>query len=199
MAFIFSALLAGCSSSEPPKSKEQIAAENKASYEKEISKLSKENNIEFYQGVDIELANKISKALGKFDSIQSSKLTKDMVLDVKLKPYDTTNYLIMVRTAEKSFDILKELKETDVKEISRMDITQSIHLSDKYNNKSESEIYVLSYDYSDILKYNDDKDTSYYSYLRFAKFNAINRFGLESFAEFCGKNLNVVESFCTGK
>ncbi|USI86860.1 hypothetical protein LZ086_00045 [Acinetobacter johnsonii] len=98
-----------------------------------------------------------------------------------MKAHDSTDYLTVVHTAENAKKVIDALKKENVTDLKQFNVMQNVTLVDKYNNKHDSELYTLKYNYPELMKFNSDGSTTYFNFLKFAEYSANNRLGSETF------------------
>lgn len=202
IGLILSGVLVGCSSNnEPPKTKEQLAAEQKEKDKEKIEKLIKSVNLQVSEDTPIERVKIVVDALDNIDGdIKESQFFNNKVLNIRLKPVSTNDYLTLIHTSESAEKVINVLKKKGITDLQTFIVAQDVTLVDKYKNQTESELYTIDYDYPELVKVNTENGTNFWDYLRFAKFTPNNHFGLETFNNFCneGGTRDLVEPFCDG-
>lgn len=128
----------------------------------------------------------------------------DNVLDIHLKSsalgFSDGSYLDAAGREAK--DILIQLKKNNSNEKFKIiRFIENTELKDQYNNKSESAIFQIEYDFDEIKKFNIDGYLDYKMFLNFATFQARHPVGHSVLEEWCADGGNQVKSgtFCLNK
>ena len=173
--------------------------------EKELVKLKKlMNTAHLTTASNIPSAKIIPIALAlseRKSDVEKSEMHTGQILDVYLKTQDAvwSDANILFMAASNAEKVLKELRKQNVKDLTNVRFHAKTTLVDQYNNKSESKIFTLNYNYSEVLKLNMENTSLYQDYLKFAQFESNGRVGRDVFNAWCSDNSNrkFSGSFCS--
>ena len=190
-------VLIGCSSEDAPKSKEQILEEQRIENIQKLKKLTEPVHLSVSDNISLERVEAVAKALKKIDDdiVESQFFNNDMV-NIRLKAYNSNDFLTVVHTAESAYKVIEALKKSNIKDLKQFNISQNVTLVDKYNNKNDSELYTINYNYPELMKFNTDGSTTYFDYLKFANYSSNNSMGTETFLKFCADGATFTGDFC---
>ena len=187
------AVLVGCSSDETPKTQEQVAADNA----EKIKKITESVKLSVSDNTPIDRIQAVIESLDEIeDEIQDAQFFNNQIINIRLKAHDSTDYLTVVHTAENAKKVMDALKKENVTDLKQFNVMQNVTLVDKYNNKHDSELYTLKYNYPELMKFNSDGSTTYFNFLKFAEYSANNRLGSETFLNFCLEGAQFTGDFC---
>lgn len=185
---------------------QKLNAEKQAEIqEKELVKLKKlMNTVHLTTASNIPSAKIIPIALAlseRKSDVEKSEMHTGQILDVYLKTQDAvwSDANILFMAASNAEKVLKELRKQNVKDLTNVRFHAKTTLVDQYNNKSESKIFTLNYNYSEVLKLNMENTSLYQDYLKFAQFESNGRVGRDVFNAWCSDNSNrkFSGSFCS--
>lgn len=185
---------------------QKLNAEKQAEIqEKELVKLKKlMNTAHLTTASNIPSAKIIPIALAlseRKSDVEKSEMHTGQILDVYLKTQDAvwSDANILFMAASNAEKILKELRKQNVKDLTNVRFHAKTTLVDQYNNKSESKIFTLNYNYSEVLKLNMENTSLYQDYLKFAQFESNGRVGRDVFNAWCADDSNrkFSGSFCS--
>lgn len=185
---------------------QKLNAEKQAEIQKkELVKLKKlMNTAHLTTASNIPSAKIIPIALAlseRKSDVEKSEMHTGQILDVYLKTQDAvwSDANILFMAASNAEKVLKELRKQNVKDLTNVRFHAKTTLVDQYNNKSESKIFTLNYNYSEVLKLNMENTSLYQDYLKFAQFESNGRVGRDVFNAWCADDSNrkFSGSFCS--
>lgn len=164
----------------------------------ELDTLKKKINFTNEKGTEV-LASEIIPVLADISSsIDKTELSHNS-LDIYLKAKPVWNEKqVVFDGGMKGAEIISKLKEHGITSLQFVRIHAAAELLDKYDNKSNSEILNIEYDFPEVLKLNSDSYVLYQPYLRFAKMKITHPVGRKAFSDWCQdeSNISLSGSFC---